>query len=101
MIAFRSRPGFGAGLVGSNGAPRALHALLNVVTPGYAKAMGLRLVDGRFFMDRDPSADVFPFIVNVAFVRTYFNDGRPSKIEGEVVGVVFASLLDTVAEYRC
>ena len=70
--------GFGLpGLTAPDGAPRMLRALSNEVTPGYAEALGIRLVEGRFFDERDPSASRFPFLVNETFVATYFDDGRP------------------------
>lgn len=97
------------GVTGRDGAPLPLQALLNVVTPGYAEAMGLRLVDGRFFTDRDRSSEVFPFLLNAAFVRNHLDDGRPvvgrrfegifpgmlgrADAVGEVVGVVGDVLL--------
>jgi putative ABC transport system permease protein len=47
-----------------------------VVTPGYFEAMGLELVDGRFFDDRDRMDAPPVLIVNRRFVELYI-EGRP------------------------
>jgi predicted permease len=70
-------------------------ALHQVVTPGYAAALGLRVREGRFLERSDGSAGVQYTVVNQAFVRAYLNDGHP------VVGRQFKGLLsteDTVTE---
>jgi predicted permease len=48
-----------------------------VVTPGYFEAMGLRLVQGRFFDDRDGMAAPPAMIVNRRFTELY-RAGRPA-----------------------
>jgi len=101
-----------SGMTTSAGAPLELHALSHAVTPGYAEALGLRLVDGRLFDGRDGSTSVFPFLVDETFVRTYFNDRRPAVgrrfegvfpgrlgregVTGEVIGVVGDVLLTSL-----
>jgi putative ABC transport system permease protein len=51
-------------------------AASNVVTPGFAEALGLRLVEGRTFNAQDPRVGS-PVIVSETFARTYLRDGRP------------------------
>ena len=98
-----------SGVRARDGTPLPLRALKNAVTPGYAEALGLRLVEGRLFDERDTSSPVFPFLVNETFVETYLNDGLPTvgrrfdgvfpgqigreDVTGEVVGVVGDVLL--------
>jgi predicted permease len=48
-----------------------------VVTPGYFEAMGLRLVQGRFFDERDGMSGPPAMIVNRRFVELYLA-GRPA-----------------------
>ena len=59
-------------------------------TPGYFRSMGIPLVAGRFFDARDEAASPGVAIVNQAFVRKYFRDGKAlgAKVSGrEVVGI--------------
>src|SRR5207247_694979 len=49
------------------GAPATARAVLYVVTPGYAEALGLRLKSGRLFRDSDVGSEVRPWIVNEEF----------------------------------
>ena len=81
--------------------PAVATALRYAITPGYAEALRLRLVDGRFFDDRDPPSGVLKIIVNREFARLYLPPdpvgtrlvwGEPS--EAEVVGVVDNVLKD-------
>jgi putative ABC transport system permease protein len=76
-----------------------------VVTPTYMQAMGIRLVSGRHFTDRDGSEAEGAVIVNDAFVRRYFPDQDPIgvllglkglqfRIVGVVEGVRHATLRD-------
>jgi putative ABC transport system permease protein len=51
-------------------------AASNVVTPGFAEALGLRLVEGRLFTAADPTSGG-PLIVSETFARSYLRDGRP------------------------
>ena len=71
-----------------------------VVTPGYFEAMGLRLVEGRFFDDRDRMDAPLAMIVNRRFAELYLQgrttlgarvgigSGDPNAPKYTVVGVV-------------
>ena len=66
-----------------------------VVSPGYFRAMGIRLIAGRDFLEHDPMQDRQPVIVNETVARTLYPDldpiGRPAvtgKTELTIVGVV-------------
>lgn len=86
--------------VGPDGQRIQARALAWGVTPGYAEALGQRLVTGRFFRDEDAASPIQALIVNEAFVRRYWSDGKPvvgRRYEGvfaeagttsEVVGVI-------------
>jgi len=50
-------------------------ALVYWVTPGYAEALGLRLKEGRFFVDADARAGRLATIVNQEFVRQHLAAG--------------------------
>ena len=68
------------------------------ISPDYFKAMGIRLVRGRPFSDRDNETAAPVLIVSEAFAREYFPGGRRSggrsrsattrPARGEIVGVV-------------
>jgi putative ABC transport system permease protein len=62
---------------GPDGTPRTARAITYVVTPGYAEALSLQVLEGRLFEARDLSSGVMPMVVNEAFARDYFDDGRP------------------------
>lgn len=47
------------------------------VTPGYFRTLGIRIVTGRLFDDRDVEGGPPVVIVNEAFVREYFPDENP------------------------
>ncbi len=47
------------------------------VTSGYFRTMGIPLLKGRLFHDRDAGAEQGVFIVNHSFVRQYFPDENP------------------------
>ncbi|HSC27646.1 MAG TPA: ABC transporter permease [Vicinamibacterales bacterium] len=89
---------------GADGQPLMARALNYVVTPGYAEALSLRLVEGRLFEPADFSAGAMPMLVNEEFARAYLNDGRPvvgRQFPGggeapprEIVGVVGNVLKD-------
>jgi predicted permease len=87
----------------------AARTLSYVVTPGYAEALSLRLLEGRLFTQADMSGGVRPIIINEEFARTHFRDGRPvtgrrffhpttpTSAEGstvEIVGIVGNVLKD-------
>jgi putative ABC transport system permease protein len=76
-----------------------------VVTPTYFQAMGIRLVSGRHFSERDGSEAEGAVIVNDAFVRRHFPNEDPIgvllglrglqfRIVGVVEGVRHATLRD-------
>jgi putative ABC transport system permease protein len=72
------------------------NAFVQVVTPGYLRAMGIRLVEGRDFNWHDTSRSESVFIINQAVARRYWPGedpvGRLSQGPGpgvnRVVGVV-------------
>ena len=72
-----------------------------IVTPGYAEALGLKLVEGRFYQDGDLTPGRRYFVVDQSFARKYFPNGsaiggkfafggRPAKPEEwpTIIGVV-------------
>jgi len=61
---------------GANGEEVVARAASNVVTPGFAEALGLRLVDGRSFLASDPTSGG-PVVVSETFASNYLRDGRP------------------------
>ncbi|MPY89122.1 MAG: hypothetical protein GEU99_14500 [Luteitalea sp.] len=82
------------GITTPDGQPLKAEAYRAVITPGYAEALGMRLKGGRFFRDEDASSAVRPMLVNEAFARAYFSDGKP------VTGRRFPGMLadDTIVE---
>ena len=77
------------------------NALRYAVTPGYAEALRLRLIDGRLLDEFDAERDVLSVVVNEEFARQYLPSrpvgtqlmwGEPS--EAEIVGVVGNVLKD-------
>ncbi len=65
----------------TGGEPVTARAIAYTVTPGYAKALSLRLVAGRFLVPEDLDGTVRPIVVNEEFVRSYLrfgpSGGRP------------------------
>ena len=66
-----------------------------VVGPGYLRAMGIRSIAGRDFLDHDPMQDRQPVIVNETLARALYPDvdpvGRPAVTYNQsltIVGVV-------------
>jgi putative ABC transport system permease protein len=87
------------GMTTADGRPLVAQAYYAVITPGYAEALGMRLLEGRFFREADVAAPVLPMLVNASFARRYFTDGKAAtgrRFSGlfagdsvvEVVGVV-------------
>jgi putative ABC transport system permease protein len=86
--------------------PVVARALYYVVTPGYAEALGLRLVEGRLLQPADSTSPIQAMVVNEAFVKSYVHDGQPvsgrryqglmadPKVTTEIVGVVGSVLKD-------
>lgn len=82
--------------------PNRPHADIAIVTPGYFKALGIPLLQGRDFTDRDDLKSVPALVVNKAFADRFFpgetvigkqiSPGTVSRLRGEemheVVGVV-------------
>jgi putative ABC transport system permease protein len=75
----------------------AFEADMYTVSPGYFRAMGIRMVDGRGFDADDGAAPRPVYVVNRAFAKAYFQDedavGETLVLgrfvpAGEVVGVV-------------
>ena len=79
-------------------ATRFAEGLRYAVTPGYAEALGLRLLSGRVFQDGDLSGDRLAWVVNEEFARLYLpphpigrrfpwaRNGKPIQLE--IIGVV-------------
>lgn len=60
-------------IAGKRSAQEDLNSDSNVVTPGYFETLGMRLIAGRVFTDRDLAAHVpAPVVVNETFARTFF-----------------------------
>ena len=90
----------------SGGKPSQGRALVYWITPGYAEALGLRLQEGRFFVDSDARSGSLATIVNQEFVRQHLAAPQPTglRIPGlvgqdrgvvaEIVGVVGNVLKD-------
>ena len=71
-----------------------------VVTPGYFEAMGIRLVQGRFFDDRDGMASAPAMVVNRKFTELYLQ-GRPAlgahvRIGGQDPNAPFYTIVGVV-----
>jgi predicted permease len=83
-----------------------MQAFMNGVSPGYWKAMGVHLLEGRDFDDRDAGEKFSVAIVNRAFATHFFGDRNPvgrhigfgrgprSKLNIEIVGMVEDSLYE-------
>ena len=70
----------------ARGKPTEGRALVYWVTPGYAESLGLRLQEGRFFVEGDERAGTLATIVNQEFVRQHL-------AEREVVGLRIPKLV--------
>ena len=80
------------GMTTRDGAPLVATALHSVITPGFAEALNMRLVAGRFLTIEDTTSPIIAMLVNEAFVNAYFNDGRPAV--GRVFSGMFAGMLE-------
>jgi putative ABC transport system permease protein len=90
----------------AGGKPTHGRALVYWITPGYAEALGLRLREGRFFVDTDARAGTLATIVNQEFVRQHLAVrqvtglmipnlvGQERGATAEIVGVVGNVLKD-------
>lgn len=97
-------PGFGLGRVflpeGRPEPPAApdVGAAWNVITPDYFRTVGIPLLQGRFFDDRDDDAATPVIIISHTFARSMFGDENPigrrvrswrdENVLREIVGVV-------------
>ncbi len=90
----------------TGGKPPRGRALVYWVTPGYAEAVGLRLREGRFFVDTDARSGNLATLVNQEFVRQHLGVprvtglmiphlvGAAPEVSAEIVGVVGNVLKD-------
>ncbi len=62
----------------ADGRPVVATSLRAIITPGYAEALGMRLLEGRLLRAGDLTATSRPILVNASFAKTYFTDGRPA-----------------------
>jgi putative ABC transport system permease protein len=81
-------------------------AISYAVTPGYAEALRLRLIEGRMLQPSDATSGIQAMVVNEAFVQAYMTDGKPvagrryqglmaePEVTTEIVGVVNNVLKD-------
>jgi len=78
-------------------------AMLNWATPGFFSTMGIRLVEGRFFDDRDQPGSLRASVVNQTFVRRFFPASSPVgqriRLRFGVNGL-FGRLGETSADWR-
>ncbi len=65
----------------------AVRASVRIVSPGFADALGLRLLGGRDFTEADSRATPPVVLVNRTFARQYLN----SRAEGAVLPITFDS----------
>jgi putative ABC transport system permease protein len=90
---------------GDSAEPLTARARSYVVTPQYAEALSMRVVEGRLFNEGDAASATRPILVNEEFVRSHLNDGRPAvgrrfvnelwgEAPVEIVGVVGNVLKD-------
>ena len=66
------------GVVDADGKAVTAMALRAIITPGYAEALGMRLMEGRLFRAQDSTSASRAMLVNESFAKTYFTDGRPA-----------------------
>jgi predicted permease len=81
-----------------------MQAFMNSISPGYFKTMGISLLEGRDFDQRDMKDNSKVAIVNEQFARHFFGSksavgrhvgrGGPNKFDTEIVGVVADALYE-------
>jgi predicted permease len=83
-----------------------LQAFMNAISPGYWKTMGVRLLDGRDFDERDRGKKINAAIVNRAFAEHFFpgrsaigrhigfGGGPKAKLDIQIIGVTENSLYE-------
>ena len=64
-------------------AERPSLTLWKAVTPGYLETLGVPLVRGRLFTDRDRAGSPRVLVVNEAFVREFLRDADPDRQGGD------------------
>jgi putative ABC transport system permease protein len=84
------------------------YAFLNTVSAGYFETLGIPILTGRDFTDRDNASAPLAAIINRTMARHYFGDTNPigrrfNFVEGkwpplEIVGVVADSVYNNVRE---
>jgi predicted permease len=68
----------GAGAAAQSGLdPRLLNVQARRVSPGYLRAIGVRLVQGRWLDDVDPRQRPLPMLINRALAKRYFGTRSP------------------------
>lgn len=71
-----TRAGFPlSGMTTADGQPLVARAYFAIITPGYTEALGMRLVEGRFFRPGDAASPVLPMLVNAT------SPGNTSRME--------------------
>jgi predicted permease len=83
-------PDVGVKVDGRDAAPDRLYSSdFDYCTPNYFRAMGIPLLKGRFFDERDTAGSPRVAIVNEAFAQTYFPSEEPlgRRIEGGAIAV--------------
>jgi putative ABC transport system permease protein len=80
-----------------------LWAMLNWATPGFFSTLGMHLLDGRFFDERDQAGELRAAVVNQAFVRSFFPASTPVgqriRLRFGINGL-FGRLGETPADWR-
>jgi predicted permease len=82
-----------------------MQAFMNAYSPGYFKTMGIQMIEGRDFDDRDAKRDSAVAIVNERFARHFFKDksaigrkigngGNDAKLTTEIIGVAEDTLYE-------
>jgi predicted permease len=81
-----------------------MQAFMNSISPGYFKTMGIPVLEGRDFDQRDMKDNSKVAIVNEQFARHFFGSksavgrhvgrGGPNKFDTEIVGVVADALYE-------
>ena len=64
---------------------------LRYVTPGYFEALGIPIVKGRVFTDRDEQGATPVILINETLARRYFGDADPTgevTTRGAIAGVI-------------
>jgi putative ABC transport system permease protein len=76
------------------------HASFNVVGPGYFKTLGIPVIRGRDFADRDTDASSGVVLINQAMVRRFWPDQDPVGQQITMDGKSFFSIVGVVGNVR-